>query len=77
MELLNIWAVTVVLSFLNAPDYESHYQKVTFNNQESCKSFLYENRIDLEHDLIHVFENQPEHLIKIEFDCNIIKGEEV
>lgn len=77
MELLNIWAVTVVLSFLNAPDYESHYQKVTFNNQEMCENFLYENRIDLKHDLIHVFDVQKEHLIEITFTCKIVKGEEV
>tara|TARA_B100000902_G_C26637933_1_gene587662 strand:+ start:161 stop:394 length:234 start_codon:yes stop_codon:yes gene_type:complete len=77
MELLSIWAVTVVLSFSNAPDYESEYQRVTFNNENSCQEFLHENRIILEHDLIHVFETQKEKLIKINFDCEIIKGEEV
>ena len=77
MELLSIWAVTVVLSFYNAPDYESTYQRVTFNNENSCQEFLHENRIILEHDLIHVFETQKEKLINIKFDCEIIKGEEV
>tara|TARA_B100000035_G_scaffold152376_1_gene129796 strand:- start:77 stop:310 length:234 start_codon:yes stop_codon:yes gene_type:complete len=77
MELLNIWVVTVVLSFLNAPDYKSTYQKVKFNSENLCQEFLHDNLIILEHDLIHVFETQKEELIKINFDCEIIKGEEV
>ena len=77
MELLNIWAVTVLLSFSNSPSYESHYQAVTFNNEASCNEFLHNNRIELKHDLIHVFEQQKEHLIKVEFKCDIIKGETV
>jgi hypothetical protein len=77
MELLNIWAIAVVLSFVNAPDIESHYKKVTFNNQQMCEHFLYENNITLRHELIHVFETQPERLVKINFNCQIIKGEPV
>ena len=77
MELLNIWAVTVLLSFSNSPSYESHYQRVTFNNEASCTEFLNHNRIELKHELIHVFEQQKEHLIKVEFKCDIIKGETV
>ena len=77
MELLNIWAVTVLLTFSNSPSYESHYQAVTFNNEASCEEFLHHNRIELKHDLIHVFEQQKEHLIKVEFKCDIIKGETV
>ena len=69
MELLNIWAIAVVLSFINAPDVESHYKRVTFNSQQSCENFLYENTIELQHDLIHVFETQPEHLVEINFKC--------
>jgi len=53
------------------------YQKVRFNNEDSCKVFLKDNSIDLKHDLIHVFENQPEHLLQINFKCKMIKGEEV
>lgn len=77
MELLNLWAVGVLLTFLNAPALESHYQKVTFNNKNSCEIFLKENRMMLQHDLIHVFENKREKLININFNCQIIKGEEV
>ena len=75
MELLNTWAIVVVLSFLNTPDYESHYQKKLFNNEVMCQDFLHENRMELEHDLIHIFDTQPEHLITINLQCKIIKGE--
>ena len=77
MELLNIWVVSVILSFSNSPNYESHYQVVTFNNQNSCEDFLIDKRIELKHDLIHVFENQPENLIKIDFQCEILEGDTV
>lgn len=77
MELLSIWAITVVLFFSNAPSLESTYQRVTFNNEASCKSFLKENNINLKHELIHVFDTQGENLIEIKFTCKIVKGEEV
>tara|TARA_Y100000768_G_C23582470_1_gene497815 strand:+ start:61 stop:294 length:234 start_codon:yes stop_codon:yes gene_type:complete len=77
MELLNIWVISVILSFSNSPDYQSHYQVVTFNSQNGCQEFLDDKRIELEHDLIHVFENQPEKLIKINFNCEILEGDTV
>ena len=72
MELLNLWVVTVLLSFSNSPSYESHYQAVTFNNEASCKEFLHHNRIELKHDLIHVFEQQKEHFIPEMAKGNVI-----
>ena len=52
MELLNLWVVAVLLTFTDIPAYESHYQKVTFNNEDSCNEFLDEKRMNLAHDLI-------------------------
>ena len=77
MELLNIWVVAVLLSFSDAPNYESHYQAVTFNNESSCNNFLSKKKIVLSHDLIHIFETQPNNLTDIQFQCVILKGEDV
>lgn len=77
MELLNIWVVAVVLSFSNAPHYESHYQLVTFNSERVCESFLKEKKIELSHELIHIFDSQPEILIDINLNCKILEGDSV
>ena len=77
MELLNLWVVSVLLTFTDIPAYESHYQKVTFNNEDSCNEFLEEQRMNLAHDLIHIFEQTDKNLKGIKLTCQILKGDEV
>ena len=54
-----------------------HYQKVTFNNEDSCNEFLEEQRMNLAHDLIHIFEQTDKNLKGIKLTCQILKGDEV